>query len=71
MITLPVNPSTTPFTVVLLEKGEGDTYTVADPNKGSYQYFAIIFGNGEDIFPYSAREYMGTSFILNIELENN
>ena len=61
------NKSTTPFTVVLLDKVDENTYKVADPTAGQYQYFAIIFGNGTDIFPYSNRDYMGTSFTLNIK----
>lgn len=59
-----------PFTVVLLDKVDDDNYKVASPTAESYQYFAIIFGNMSDEFPYSARDYIGTGFALNIKLEN-
>lgn len=69
------NSSNTEFRVVLLEKVNDTTYRVAaddgDPNdEDAYQYFAVIFGNGTTPFAYSDRSYLGTSFNINIYLEN-
>lgn len=67
--------SNTEFRVVLLEKVNDTTYRVApddgDPtDEDTYQYFAVIFGNGTTPFAYSDRSYLGTSFNINIYLEN-
>ena len=63
------------FRVLLLEDKGNGIYSVApddgDPtDEDTYQCFAIIFGNGVTEFAYSGREYMGTSFNINIYLEN-
>lgn len=68
--------SNSEFRVVILEKVNDTTYKLAvdndgDPNdEDTYQYFAVIFGNGTTPFAYSDRSYLGTSFNINIYLEN-
>lgn len=57
-----------PFRVVLLTQ-DGDNYVEATSGN-TFTYFAVIFGDGENIFPYSTKDHKGTSFNINIYLEN-
>jgi hypothetical protein len=59
------------FRVLLLVDNQDGTYSIAeDTEENTYQCFAIIFGNGTTDFKYSDRKYIGSSFNLNIYLEN-
>lgn len=58
------------FRVVLLEKVDDTTYQVLDSEATTCTYIAVIFGNGETPFIYSDNMYIGSSFSINIVLNN-
>lgn len=57
-----------PFTVIpLADNGDG-TYSAAI-DSDSYTLFAVVFGDGENVFPFSDIKYLGINFNLNIMLD--
>lgn len=69
-VTFTYTKETSPFKVVLLTIGN-DGKSFAEAKSGeTFSYIAVIFGDGTNRFPFSYSENKGTSFNLNIYLEN-
>lgn len=58
----------TPFTITFVKLNENKNYEIVLYPTEVTSYVIITFGNGKDIFPYSDRAYMGTTFKLEISL---